>query len=118
MWKKAALIAAALVLALPAFADNPSNLTRKRQTQVPKTGAPISAKKPQAPRAGAKANRALTENEFVFGKTTQTNVAGGKGSSYNDVSVPGTKKATKPKRRPRALQLNDVTPAVPPPKSQ
>jgi hypothetical protein len=113
MWNKAALLAAVLVLALPAFADNPSNLTRKSShTQAPKSGVPISPKKPQGPRAAGK----LEETEFEFNKTTQTNVIGGKGSSpWNAVSS-GTKKPTKPKRRPRALQLNNATIALPPPK--
>jgi hypothetical protein len=64
MWNKAALLVAALVLVLPAFADNPSN---SNTTVIkPKTPAP---------------NKTFEVNNLTYGVANNTTVAHGAGGA-------------------------------------
>jgi hypothetical protein len=91
MWNKAAMLAAALSIALPAIADNPSN-----------SEAPVTT--PKTKRGGT-----IEQNSFSFGTSntgTAPNANGGKAGKVNlgDISVKNPCKKPNPPhdcKRPR-----------------
>jgi len=69
VWKKAALLAAALAFALPAIADNSSN-----------SKPPVTKPKP-------KANRVLERNSVSFGEPNSVTVPKGNGNAAGKVPI-------------------------------
>lgn len=69
MWKNTALLAAVLVFALPAFADNSSN-----------SKPPVTKPKP-------KGNRVLERSSFSFGEPNSVTVPKGNGSAAGKVPI-------------------------------